>query len=286
MKAVKEIWVRSAQAMGADDRRLFVKVIVPGALPYILDRPAAWPGAGLAHPGRHRDAGRRAVGPRLDDLRRARIPQHRRHAGRRRSSSACSALALEKLVFQKLEEYTVMRWGMMTMIALSDRTRSTLRATVTIVVALRALRGRRAHRLFPAGADADAAEGLERADRLADGRQHDRARGRHALSRAGRARPRRRGRHAARHPDGPLQADREFLHAAGQRADADPLARLGAAVHPVVRARQHGGDPDRVLRGAVPDAAQHLVGRARGQSAVAARRRRHGRRREARCSGR
>src|SRR5215218_11443584 len=36
VKAVKEIWVRAAQAMGADDRRLFVYVIVPGALPYIL----------------------------------------------------------------------------------------------------------------------------------------------------------------------------------------------------------------------------------------------------------
>src|ERR1700752_4989470 len=36
VKAVKEIWVRSAHSMGADDRRLFVKVIVPGALPYIL----------------------------------------------------------------------------------------------------------------------------------------------------------------------------------------------------------------------------------------------------------
>ena len=35
-----------------------------------------------------------------------------------------------------------------------------------------------------------------------------------------------------------------------------------------------------------PDAAQRLVGRARGQSAVAARGRRHGRRRDARCSGR
>ena len=42
------------------------------------DRIAARPGAGLAHPGRHRDAGRGAVGARLDDLRRARIPQHRR----------------------------------------------------------------------------------------------------------------------------------------------------------------------------------------------------------------
>ena len=36
VKAVKEIWVRSAQSMGADDRVLFSHVILPGALPYIL----------------------------------------------------------------------------------------------------------------------------------------------------------------------------------------------------------------------------------------------------------
>ena len=36
VKAVKEIWVRSAQAMGADQRRLFRHVILPGALPYIF----------------------------------------------------------------------------------------------------------------------------------------------------------------------------------------------------------------------------------------------------------
>ena len=36
VKSVKEIWVRSAQAMGADNRRLFSHVILPGALPYIL----------------------------------------------------------------------------------------------------------------------------------------------------------------------------------------------------------------------------------------------------------
>ena len=47
-------------------------------------RPAARPGAGLAHPGRRRDARRRAVGTRLDDFRRARVPQHGRDAGRRR----------------------------------------------------------------------------------------------------------------------------------------------------------------------------------------------------------
>src|SRR6185503_17605543 len=36
VKAVKEIWLRSAMAMGADDSRVFRHVILPGALPYIL----------------------------------------------------------------------------------------------------------------------------------------------------------------------------------------------------------------------------------------------------------
>ena len=36
VKAVKEIWVRSAQSMGADDKRMFRHVILPGALPFIL----------------------------------------------------------------------------------------------------------------------------------------------------------------------------------------------------------------------------------------------------------
>jgi NitT/TauT family transport system permease protein len=36
VKAVKEIWVLSAQAMGADQGALFRHVILPGALPYIL----------------------------------------------------------------------------------------------------------------------------------------------------------------------------------------------------------------------------------------------------------
>ena len=33
VKAVKEIWVRSAQSMGANDRRMFWHVILPGSLP-------------------------------------------------------------------------------------------------------------------------------------------------------------------------------------------------------------------------------------------------------------
>ena len=36
VKAVKEIWLRAAGAMGADNRQLFRHVILPGALPYIL----------------------------------------------------------------------------------------------------------------------------------------------------------------------------------------------------------------------------------------------------------
>src|SRR5581483_10270318 len=45
-----------------------------------LHRAAPGPRAGLAHPGRGRDARRRALGPRLADLRRARVPRHRRDA--------------------------------------------------------------------------------------------------------------------------------------------------------------------------------------------------------------
>src|SRR5438132_11680606 len=36
VKAVKEIWIRAAQAMGAEDRQLFWKVVLPGALPHIF----------------------------------------------------------------------------------------------------------------------------------------------------------------------------------------------------------------------------------------------------------
>jgi NitT/TauT family transport system permease protein len=113
VKAVKEIWVRSAQAMGADDRRLFVKVIIPGALPYILTGLRL----GLAQ------AWRILVG--IEML--AAVPWGLGWMifGAREFLNTdvmlagvvvigVIGLALEKLVFQKLEEYTVMRWGMMT----------------------------------------------------------------------------------------------------------------------------------------------------------------------------
>src|SRR5206468_1605155 len=65
VRAVKEIWIRAAQSMGAQEHQLFRSVVLPGALPYVL--------TGLR------------VG-----------------------------LVLEKVVFERLERYTVVRWGMLT----------------------------------------------------------------------------------------------------------------------------------------------------------------------------
>ena len=113
VKAVKEIWLRSAQSMGADNRRMFRHVILPGALPYILTGMRL----GLAQ------AWRILVGVEMlaavpwglgwlifgareflnTDVMMAGI-----------AVIAVIGLALEKLVFQKLEDYTVVRWGMIT----------------------------------------------------------------------------------------------------------------------------------------------------------------------------
>jgi NitT/TauT family transport system permease protein len=112
VKAVKDIWVRSAQAMGANDRRLFRHVILPGALPYILTGLRL----GLAQ------AWRILVGVEMlaavswglgwlifgareflnTDVMLAGV-----------TVIAIIGLALEKLVFQRLENFTVVRWGMM-----------------------------------------------------------------------------------------------------------------------------------------------------------------------------
>jgi NitT/TauT family transport system permease protein len=113
VKAVKEIWVRSAQAMGADDARLFRHVILPGALPYILIGLRL----GLAQ------AWRILVG--VEML--AAVPWGLGWMifGAREFLNmdvmlagvaviAIVGLALEKLVFQRLEKFTVVRWGMMT----------------------------------------------------------------------------------------------------------------------------------------------------------------------------
>jgi len=113
VKAVKDIWVRSAQAMGADHRRMFRHVILPGALPYILTGLRL----GLAQAWRILVA--------VEML--AAVPwglgwlifgaQEFLNTDVMLAGIAVIAvigLALEKLVFQPLEAFTVVRWGMMT----------------------------------------------------------------------------------------------------------------------------------------------------------------------------
>jgi NitT/TauT family transport system permease protein len=112
VKAVKEIWVRSAQAMGADNRRLFRHVILPGALPYILTGLRL----GLAQAWRILvvvellaavpwGLGWLIFGAREflnTDVMLAGI-----------AVIGVIGLILEKLIFQRIEELTVIRWGMM-----------------------------------------------------------------------------------------------------------------------------------------------------------------------------
>ena len=112
VKAVKEIWLRSAQSMGAGDRRLFTHVILPGALPYILTGLRL----GLAQAWRILVAVEMlaAVPWGLGWLifgAREFLNTDAMMAGI--IVIALIGLGLEKFVFQKIETYTVVRWGMM-----------------------------------------------------------------------------------------------------------------------------------------------------------------------------
>ena len=113
VKAIKDIWVRSAQALGADDRRLFRYVVLPGALPHILTGlrlglAQAWRillGVEMLVSVQH-GLGWMIFGAREflnTDVMLAGI-----------AVIAVIGLLLEKIVFQSLERVTVVRWGMMT----------------------------------------------------------------------------------------------------------------------------------------------------------------------------
>jgi NitT/TauT family transport system permease protein len=111
VKAVKEIWLRAAQTMGADERRLFRYVILPGALPYILTGCRL----GLAQAWRILVAVEMlaAVPWGLGWLifgAREFLNTDAMLAGI--AVIAVIGLALETFVFQRLERYTVVRWGM------------------------------------------------------------------------------------------------------------------------------------------------------------------------------
>jgi NitT/TauT family transport system permease protein len=112
VKAVKEIWVRSAQSMGADNRRLFRHVILPGALPYILTglrlgMAQAWRILVVVEmlAGVQWGLGWMIFGAREflnTDVMLAGV-----------AVIGIIGLVLEKQVFERIEDYTVVRWGMM-----------------------------------------------------------------------------------------------------------------------------------------------------------------------------
>lgn len=111
VRAVNPLWVRSALAMGADQRRLFRSVVLPGAAPYVftgvrLAFGRAWiaviGGEMLANPA----AG---LGRAIFDAR-----EFLDSEVMLASILAIGVLgiAFERLVFQPVEDRTVARWGM------------------------------------------------------------------------------------------------------------------------------------------------------------------------------
>jgi NitT/TauT family transport system permease protein len=112
VKAVKEIWIRAAQAMGAADHQLFWKVVLPSALPYVLTGLRL----GLARAWRVLVA--------VEMLTSVSLGLGWLIFGAREFLNTDVMLAgiavigivgllLEKLVFEKIEQSTVVRWGMM-----------------------------------------------------------------------------------------------------------------------------------------------------------------------------
>jgi NitT/TauT family transport system permease protein len=112
VKAVKEIWIRAAESMGAPEHQLFRKVILPGALPYVLTGLRL----ALARAWRvlvavemltsvPRGLGWLIFGAREflnTDVMLAGI-----------AVIGIVGLVLERVVFERLERFTVVRWGML-----------------------------------------------------------------------------------------------------------------------------------------------------------------------------
>jgi NitT/TauT family transport system permease protein len=112
VKAVKDIWIRAAEAMGAPEHQLFRKVILPGALPYILTGlrlalARAWRVLVAAEmlTSVPRGLGWLIFGAREflnTDVMLAGI-----------AVIGIIGFLLERVVFARLERFTVVRWGMM-----------------------------------------------------------------------------------------------------------------------------------------------------------------------------
>jgi NitT/TauT family transport system permease protein len=113
VKAVRPLWLRAAEVMGASERQMFWKVIIPAALPYVLNGLRL----GLAQAWRilvivemlmavDRGLGWMIFGAREflnTDVMLCGI-----------AVIGIVGLLLEKQVFERIERYTVVRWGMLT----------------------------------------------------------------------------------------------------------------------------------------------------------------------------
>ena len=111
-KTINEIWVRAAQSMGAQGATLFTKVIVPGALPFVLTGMRI----GLARSwravvaGEMLSAGAFGLGWLIFEARDF-VRTDVMLSGV--LAIGVIGLLLEKVLFQAIEKYTVVRWGML-----------------------------------------------------------------------------------------------------------------------------------------------------------------------------
>ncbi len=114
MRSVNQIWLRAASAMGADDRAIFTKIVLPGALPFVITGlRQAFARAWIAVVGGEMIA---ATSWGLGWI----IFDSKEFLNTDVMLAALFAigllgLAFERLVFQALERRTVGRWGMVRM---------------------------------------------------------------------------------------------------------------------------------------------------------------------------
>jgi NitT/TauT family transport system permease protein len=113
VKAVKPIWLRAAASMGARERELFWRVILPGALPYILTGLRL----GLAQAWRILVAVEMLMA--VDQGLGWMIFGAQQFLATDVMLSSIAMIGvigvlLEKQVFVRIERYTVVRWGMLT----------------------------------------------------------------------------------------------------------------------------------------------------------------------------
>jgi ABC-type nitrate/sulfonate/bicarbonate transport system permease component len=111
-KTVNEIWIRAAQSMGAGGATLFRKVMVPGALPFVLSGlriglSRSWRAVVAAE---ILSAGGAGLGWMIFEARDF-VRTDVMLAGV--AAIGIVGLVLEKVLFQGCEKYTVVRWGML-----------------------------------------------------------------------------------------------------------------------------------------------------------------------------